>query len=853
MGKRSLAVCVGLIFLSSISIAQVFSVNPEGTGDYSSITEAVVSAPPGATIRLAPGIYIQTEPLLITKPLKLVGENMKNTLIIGTTGECVLKAVTSGAFSIEDISFKYEGEGPADVVVLDADEIRVISCSFTGALQTSGRISWAGLMITGNTKGIVRNCSASHNIGEGITVSGDADIVVQSCICSDNAGAGIAFIGSAKGSVEGNICERNGQAGIIIAEQATPEVRDNHCKNNQDSGIWVVHQASPFLRDNVCETNEICGIAYWAGFPTGMASGNICRRNEFGIIVLGQAQPLLQGNACSENEQIGIRFLEEAAGRAIDNRCEGNGEAGIEVAGSAQPFLENNECLHNGETGIAVMGTSTVWIESSVLKENYSYGILISQTPSVTLVACIISGNKGTGVQVLGESTVLVRECEVNENSEDGIFLEDGAAVEIRNSRIERNLLSGLYLNGTSKVLVSASYIADNIHGVEVTDSAQISLTECILHHNRYTGVDLDSSAKAELHSSNISGNLLGLRARGSSRATLKSSTVEENGSGIAVEDVGYVSLNGTTFRKNNYYAVLLLGDACLSLQGTIFEDNGINDVLLGTEPYGLQSDEPLNIEIQAQGVTFTIPDTPPVDVQGIVDAIVEIWPSGFDEITGRYWEFAANGVILSSGVVITVAHVFYGEDTNNPDVWLKLTSLEVVDADLQESILAMEDFKLGLTEHGPHPAAMDHERDVAALYLKDPEKISARGLRVAEATAYGEPVWAVGYVGYLGTGEIWRFIPGVVSIPSRAFINVWTALWMAKEVCRFIPDVWIIPTASKAIVAGMSGSPVVNSEGEVLGVIMFGRDRPEEFGPAIGIALADKLPVFEEEFNRRR
>jgi len=499
------------------------------------------------------------------------------------------------------------------------------------------------------------------------------------------------------------------------------------------------------------------------------------------------------------------------------------------------------------------MGTSTVWIESSVLKENYSYGILISQTPSVTLVACIISGNKGTGVQVLGESTVLVRECEVNENSEDGIFLEDGAAVEIRNSRIERNLLSGLYLNGTSKVLVSASYIADNIHGVEVTDSAQISLTECILHHNRYTGVDLDSSAKAELHSSNISGNLLGLRARGSSRATLKSSTVEENGSGIAVEDVGYVSLNGTTFRKNNYYAVLLLGDACLSLQGTIFEDNGINDVLLGTEPYGLQSDEPLNIEIQAQGVTFTIPDTPPVDVQGIVDAIVEIWPSGFDEITGRYWEFAANGVILSSGVVITVAHVFYGENTNNPDVWLKLTSLEVVDADLQEPILAMEDFKLGLTEHGPHPAAMDHERDVAALYLKDPEKISARGLRVAEATAYGEPVWAVGYVGYLGTGEIWRFIPGVVSIPSRAFINVWTALWMAKEVCRFIPDVWIIPTASKAIVAGMSGSPVVNSEGEVLGVIMFGRDRPEEFGPAIGIALADKLPVFEEEFNRRR
>jgi len=1001
--KVGVLVCICLV-LPLVAGAQVFRIDPAGTGDYSSLKEAIAHVPTGATITLAPGTYIQTEPLLITKSVRLIGEDMETTVIVGTQGECVLKASVTGTLYLEGIGFRYEGEGPADVVVVRAQEMEIISCSFTGAIGNSSRMSWAGLMIVGETEGVVRHCLANNNRGEGITVGEAAAVTVEACTCSDNSGCGIAYIGSAEGLIRENFCENNGQAGIAVGEQASPQVSSNLCSGN-NYGIWVIQLATPTLVDNTCEANK-AGILYGSGSPSGSARGNWCQNNEigilaggnafptlekntcsgntstgigfsqestgvgrenrctgnlYGIVLLGSTIPVLEGNICSENERSGILFGGQSAGKARANRCETNGvngievkqnacplltenicsknngsglayydqssgsgihniceanaEYGIEVNGEATPTLKDNTCVGNSESGIGyhenaagiaesnlcrnngveigntlferlgadiaasfgeghgifvggqagpvlkgntcvennyagigVSGSACPQVEGSVLGENALFGVFATQTASLTLFDCTISGNEAAGIHVSRTARLLVANCRVTANQGDGILATDSAHVEIWDSTIADNLLTGLLLEDSAVVTGHHSTVCRNMQGVEAFDSSSISLAGCIVEHNRYTAVDLSGSAKAEITVTALAYNFLGLRSRERSRAILDGATLANNSSGTAIEDETHVKLKEVVVGGNTRYAILMLGNSLLTMNDVSLIDNGINDVLLGNHPYGFQRGEAITAEVQAQDAGIEIPDELPEAVQLAVDAIVEVWPSGYDEITGEYWEFAANGVVLSSGSIVTVAHVFYGEDVSNPDVWLKLSSLEIVDADEQIPVLRLEDLKLGATAHGPHPAAMDHERDIAALYPKDPTPVTARGLLPAESVAYGEPLWVIGYVGFLGTGEIWRYIPSVLSIPPRDVRETWVELQIKGLIPRSIPKIWLIRVDSNTPVPGMSGSPVVNERGEVAGVVTFGPDDPQLFGPVVGAASVLELPELEKE-----
>lgn len=933
-----------LALLSVLSFPQtVIKVDPKGRGDFASLKDAIEACPPGSTIEIATGVYYQTEPLLVTKPLRLVGEGAEATIIVGDQGEFLLKIETSGPFYMEGISFKYDGSGPADVVVVDADELKVVSCSFSGAVQAPSRLSWAGLMIKGNTRGVVESCVATENTGEGITIGENAAIEVRSCTCSDNTGVGIAFIGFAEGIAENNICERNGQAGICVGEQASPEVRNNQFLNNK-AGVWVFQNASPTLANNVFQNNEI-GIFYWLGAPSGISSGNRCDGNSVGILVAGtadpelvgnicvenevagivfsesslgsarenrcesngigilisdEAQPDLEGNICSENTRSGIVYVEQAGGSAVGNICEGNGRYGIEVRGQAQPTLERNTCTANSNSGIAflekssgtvsgntcnqngadiddvetlpalvlaclgvghgifvsdqatpllrdgeckrnaysglfVSGDAKITVENAVFAENVGPGVMVLETGSVTLMSCVVSKNGGCGIEGYEESDIDIISCEVSENIHDGISFS-GATLSVAGSRVWGNTLSGCYLKGSCKVTIEESVVFRNVHGVEAADSADVSISASMLKQNRYTGAVFRNLAMSRVEFTTLEQNFIGLLVQTASQVLLSNCLVANNGSGIAVEDEGRTVLERTKIQENTGYAVLLLGNASLALDRTTFSGNGLNDVLLGDDIYGLHAGE-LSVEIKAHGAQLRMPNSPSETVRQAVDAIVEVWPYGYDEETGNYWEFAANGVVACPGIVITVAHVFYGEDTTNPEIWLRLTALEVVDADKQLPILTLDDMKLGATGHGPHPAALDHSRDVAVLYPKG--DIPMDCLTVSPSLTYGSLVWAVGYVGYMGTGEIWRFIPGFVSIPSREYIVLSLEAWLKNGKQRtFLPDVFIRVSEGASTAQGMSGSPVLTPSGELVGILMRG-----VLMGGLGAARATDLP----------
>lgn len=928
-------------------------IRADGDGDYPSLQEALDEAPEGATIMLSAGSYHQSRPLRVTRPISLIGDGANASVVVGDSADVVMSVAVSGIFRMADIGFHYQGEGPADVVVIEAGSIEISGCTFSGAVESPSRQSWAGLRIAGKTEGAVRDCLSAGNTGEGITVDGEATIRLESNRCTSNKGCGIAFIGSTSGEASENDCSGNGQAGIVVAGEACPVLRANVCRGNSLAGIlflersaglaWandcsansmygiqVLGQAAPALESNTCTGNMDSGIAYF-GSTAGTAKGNTCDENQkYGIYVGGQAAPTLESNTCTGNKDSGIAYLGSSGGTAKGNTCTGNEKDGISVAeqanptlesntcstnkrdginvtGSAHPSLLRNLCLDNGDDGIGfeeaalgnasgsvcvrnawsgiwVSGTSQPRIEHSTCSENgiagiaffedgggevsnttlerNSIGILVGGTAHPTLIRCSVIDSGGSKSVSLGFPNALLREVSwwdafvlvhvydwpADEISPGfGVYAYGTSVLTMDSCEISGSMISGVRISGESSAHIANCRILNNAHGIELVDAARATVEDTASFENRYTAVDVSGTAQVVLERCELLRNLVGLRAQNSAGVVLRDTGVCDNTVGVLLEGSARADLLQASLCRSTCAPVALWGDAEISLAECQFLDNAVDDVLRGREPHGLAPGEAVSARIEAGGAAVSVPEGPPSPVEAVVDSIVEVWPSGRDPVTGKYWEFASNGVILDSGAIATVAHVFYGEDSGDPSVWLKLSYLEVVDADSQDTIYVTSDFLTGVTPHGVHPAAISTGRDLAVLYPASPV---VQGPRFAPAIAPYDPVWAVGYTGFLETAETWRFVAGVAALPDRFALKMWVLGWTLDEKRECVyPDVFVLLPANSETVAGMSGSPVVNARGELVGVLM----RTFRYGDtnAIGAARLTNLPELQPQPER--
>jgi parallel beta-helix repeat protein len=295
-------------------------VAPDGSGDFRNLEEAVQKAQSGTTIHLKAGIYRLKRPLVIDKPLTLIGEGMETTRIVCDGEECVVKFSGDGLFSARDIAFVHEGNRWANVVTADRGEVSFIRCLFTGGVwDEANKRGGDGLWLFGMVSGRIEACQAIGNDLNGIEVSGQA-----------------------RPTLEGNTCRENKSCGIVYSDNSAGVARQNICIGNGLHGIGVIGQARPTLEGNTCRENKSCGIVY-SDNSAGVARQNICIGNGLhGIGVIGQARPTLEGNTCRENKGSGIAYFDNSAGVARQNICADNAIDDIYVAPTAQPILKDN-------------------------------------------------------------------------------------------------------------------------------------------------------------------------------------------------------------------------------------------------------------------------------------------------------------------------------------------------------------------------------------------------------------------------------------------------------------------------------------------------------------------------------
>jgi parallel beta-helix repeat protein len=350
-------------------------VSPDGSGDYTTLGEAVQDAPAGSRILLGAGTYRLDAPLNIGKALSLQGAGMDQTEIVSGGEGYLVRVSGEGPFAAEEITFRHRGEEWADIMVVEGGEVTLTRCRFAG-------LRGSHLSLEGDTTGTVKECIVEGGSGSvGIFVKDQARPSLEMNTCSNN-GYGIRVSDDAQPSLIGNICRDNTFEGIKYDGNAAGVARQNELSGNR-TGIAVEERARPTLEENTFTQNSTACIGYY-GNSGGVASMNDCSESFGGIGVSDEAQPTLEGNDCSDNFTAGIAYFGNSGGTAWGNRCTGNGVHGIGIFDQAKPTLEENVTTDSGNAGIGYAGTAAGVARGNECSGN-AVGILVAETADPVL------------------------------------------------------------------------------------------------------------------------------------------------------------------------------------------------------------------------------------------------------------------------------------------------------------------------------------------------------------------------------------------------------------------------------------------------------------------------------------
>jgi len=150
------AIVLATLVVASPASAATLNVCPACT--YTTVKDAVAAAGDGDTIAVDTGTFNETGPIVINKPLTIIGEGKANTIIDGGgTGQAIfeirpLTASAAGVITIKDLTVRNAGNTTSPIRVL----IKNVSTGITGivldALDINGTGSSYGMYADGGAK-----------------------------------------------------------------------------------------------------------------------------------------------------------------------------------------------------------------------------------------------------------------------------------------------------------------------------------------------------------------------------------------------------------------------------------------------------------------------------------------------------------------------------------------------------------------------------------------------------------------------------------------------------------------------------------------------------------------------------
>lgn len=300
---------------NSISSNNIYIVDDEGDGDFTTIQQALTLAQPGDIIHIYSGTYqgnisIHTTELTIEgKPYELgSGNDVQNPIVVGLSSGNVI-SINADETSISGLIIQSSGSAYYDAGIGIYSDHNIITANG----------------IAGNFYGIViDNCSEN-------TITGNYILA--------NIMDGIFGTSTQQNIITGNTIKENGYQGIFLYEADHSQIKENTLSLNGKDGIHLRDKCNHNdITKNTIHSNNIDGIKCWMN------------ENQYNNI---------NKNSIYSNGWNGIHLMNAANNQILDNDITLNLFNGIHIGESNHNLIARNTIQDNKEEGITILFDSS--------------------------------------------------------------------------------------------------------------------------------------------------------------------------------------------------------------------------------------------------------------------------------------------------------------------------------------------------------------------------------------------------------------------------------------------------------------------------------------------------------------
>ncbi len=278
-------------------------VDPMGGGEFTAIQPALDAAPDGATVLVAPGEYLVTEPIDFNrlhdagpaKTLTLRSVAGRDATVIrraespdgeaagvvvfrrGETRECVLEGFTISGGSSSLWPHRETGGG---ILCIEGSSPTVRDCLITensclsvgcGGIYcgpaTAPEFVDCDIVFNGGVgvycyeaAATLIACRISYNRGMGV-YDYDSSSVLHDCEIRGNGGTGVDVSTESTTTIERCVVIANGGNGVFCGSSAAPEVTDCILSANRLAGISCEYDAAPRVSSSTISHNRLSGVS----------------------------------------------------------------------------------------------------------------------------------------------------------------------------------------------------------------------------------------------------------------------------------------------------------------------------------------------------------------------------------------------------------------------------------------------------------------------------------------------------------------------------------------------------------------------------------------------------------------
>lgn len=452
--KRLWLLCLVMLCLCSAAHAAEYTVDPNGNGDYASLTEAVAAAADGDTLILAGGTYDdsrETFPILVEKQLTISAKEGETPVIASPRLVPALELNADGIrVSGLQIDFLRSGmwiQGD-DVAVencrlsLGSEEWRTSSCgmwvagakrlTLTDCEFNGCSVSMAGPPVTDASRGLPV-LTGMFEVGEDIEFF--TTHIIRDCTVN---GMPLAYV------VDLDNMEYAEPCGQLIAVECDNTVFTGLECNRASMGIELIYCRSCTVEKSIADDAGIFGI------------------------YVAKAEDCILRDCRADRGAHGIDL--RAIHRCIVADCSSKGSGqGMFFSMAYDSLLTGCDIIENGTGFYAAAGDRNHMDNCRI--EGNQLGIYIQKEPNFTVTNCTFRANWNTGARSTLAPGYAIIDCSFEDNwvaamsnNSDGVFYYG--------NRFASSQSCSLYMKGNTMVRMLNNSFTD-------ADAALVEISEC--------------------------------------------------------------------------------------------------------------------------------------------------------------------------------------------------------------------------------------------------------------------------------------------------------------------------------------------------------------------------------------